>query len=64
MEYRYMPPIAELIRQVHAQEATGPAVMLSIREHRYPFLHKVGDWNRFNRNTGGTLVEKCCHFLT
>ena len=63
MEYRYMPPIAELVKQVHAQEATGEAVMLSIREHRYPFLEKVGDWNRFNRNTGGTLVEKCCHFF-
>lgn len=63
MEYRYMPPIAELVRQVHAQEATGDAVMLSIREHRYPFLEKVGDWNRFNHNTGGTLVEKCCHFF-
>ena len=37
--------------------------MLTIREHRYPFLGKVGDWNRFNRNTGGTLVEKCCHFF-
>ena len=63
MEYRYMPPIAELVKQVHAQDATGEAVMLSIREHRYPFLEKVGDWNRFNRNTGGTLVEKCCHFF-
>jgi predicted dehydrogenase len=28
-----------------------------------PFLPKVGDWNRFNRFTGGTLVEKCCHFF-
>jgi myo-inositol 2-dehydrogenase / D-chiro-inositol 1-dehydrogenase len=37
--------------------------MLTIREHRFPFLEKVGDWNRFNRNTGGTLVEKCCHFF-
>ena len=37
--------------------------MLSIREHRFPFLSKVGDWNRFNRNTGGTFVEKCCHFF-
>ena len=63
MEYRYMPPIAELVRQVHAQEATGEVVMLSIREHRYPFLHKVGNWNRFSHNTGGTLVEKCCHFF-
>jgi predicted dehydrogenase len=37
--------------------------MLTIREHRFPFLSKVGDWNRFNRNTGGTFVEKCCHFF-
>ena len=37
--------------------------MLSIREHRFPFLEKVDNWNRFNENTGGTLVEKCCHFF-
>ena len=37
--------------------------MLSIREHRFPFLPKVGDWNRFSANTGGTMVEKCCHFF-
>jgi predicted dehydrogenase len=61
MEYRYMPPVAHLLRQ--AQTATGGIKMLTIREHRYPFLGKVGDWNRFNRNTGGTLVEKCCHFF-
>lgn len=36
--------------------------MMAIREHRFPFLSKVGDWNRFNNRTGGTLVEKCCHF--
>lgn len=61
MEYRYMPPVAELIRQAPA--ATGGIKMLTIREHRFPFLTKVGDWNRFNRNSGGTLVEKCCHFF-
>ena len=37
--------------------------MLTIREHRFPFLEKVGDWNRFNANSGGTFVEKCCHFF-
>lgn len=63
MEYRYMPPITQLIDQAHRQQATGEVVMFSIREHRYPFLTKVGDWNRFARNTGGTLVEKCCHFF-
>jgi len=37
--------------------------LFAIREHRFPFLKKVGDWNRFNEKTGGTLVEKCCHFF-
>ncbi len=61
MEYRYMPPIAALLAE--SQAATGGVRMLTIREHRFPFLSKVGDWNRFNANTGGTLVEKCCHFF-
>jgi predicted dehydrogenase len=61
MEYRYMPPVAHLLQQAAA--ATGGVRMLTIREHRFPFLEKVGDWNRFNQNTGGTLVEKCCHFF-
>jgi myo-inositol 2-dehydrogenase/D-chiro-inositol 1-dehydrogenase len=61
MEYRYMPPVAEFVAQ--AEGATGGIKMLTIREHRYPFLSKVGDWNRFNRNSGGTFVEKCCHFF-
>jgi myo-inositol 2-dehydrogenase / D-chiro-inositol 1-dehydrogenase len=63
MEYRYMPPITKLIEEAHRAAYTGLPVMFSIREHRYPFLTKVGDWNRFNKNTGGTLVEKCCHFF-
>lgn len=61
MEYRYMPPMAAFLREVN--DATGGVKMLSIREHRFPFLHKVGHWNRFNAATGGTLVEKCCHFF-
>ncbi len=62
MEYRYMPPVAELIREVR-QGTIGKLQMFSIREHRFPFLPKVGDWNRFNERTGGTMVEKCCHFF-
>ncbi len=61
MEYRYMPPLTEFIKR--AQSVTGGITMLSIREHRFPFLPKVNDWNRFNRYSGGTLVEKCCHFF-
>ena len=61
MEYRYMPPLAELLKQVSA--VTGGVDMLTIKEHRFPFLEKVDDWNRFNKYSGGTLVEKCCHFF-
>ena len=62
MEYRYMPPAARFIEEIHGGKI-GRLVTLSIREHRFPFLEKVGDWNRFSRNTGGTMVEKCCHFF-
>ncbi|WP_299925225.1 Gfo/Idh/MocA family oxidoreductase [uncultured Pelagimonas sp.] len=61
MEYRYMPPVAKFLNEL--ESATGGVKMLTIREHRFPFLTKVGDWNRFNAKTGGTLVEKCCHFF-
>ncbi len=62
LEYRYMPTVARFIETVRSG-ATGDLRMVFVREHRFPFLPKVGNWNRFNRNTGGTLVEKCCHFF-
>jgi myo-inositol 2-dehydrogenase / D-chiro-inositol 1-dehydrogenase len=61
-EYRYMPPVAEMVRMTRAG-AVGKVHQVAIREHRQPFYPKVGDWNRFNVNTGGTLVEKCCHYF-
>ncbi len=61
-EYRYMPPVAEAIRMAR-EGAAGRVQQVSIREHREPFYPKVGDWNRFTANTGGTLVEKCCHYF-
>jgi predicted dehydrogenase len=61
-EYRYMPPVAEAIRMAH-EGAAGRVQQVTIREHREPFYPKVGDWNRFSANTGGTLVEKCCHYF-
>jgi len=62
MEYRYIPTIAKLIAEADAG-VVGELRMLSIVEHRFPFLRKVGDWNRFTARTGGTLTEKCCHFF-
>jgi myo-inositol 2-dehydrogenase/D-chiro-inositol 1-dehydrogenase len=61
-EYRYMPPVAEMIRLAH-DGAVGKLHQVAIREHREPFYPKVDDWNRFSANTGGTLVEKCCHYF-
>ncbi len=61
MEYRYMPPVARFLERAGA--ATGGVRMLTIREHRFPFLDKVGLWNRSSARTGGTMVEKCCHFF-
>lgn len=62
LEYRYMPPVARLVEEVR-KGAIGTVKMMSVREHRFPFLPKVGNWNRFHEQTGGTLVEKCCHFF-
>jgi predicted dehydrogenase len=57
-----MPPVARLIEEVRAG-TVGTLRMLAIREHRFPFLVKTNNWNRFARNSGGTMVEKCCHFF-
>jgi myo-inositol 2-dehydrogenase/D-chiro-inositol 1-dehydrogenase len=62
LEYRFMPPVAELIKIVHGG-GVGEVQQVTIREHREPFYPKVGDWNRFRAKTGGTLVEKCCHYF-
>ena len=62
LEYRYMAPIARLVDEVK-NGTIGDLKMLAIREHRFPFLEKVDNWNRFSANSGGTLVEKCCHYF-
>ena len=61
MEYRYMPPMQHFLEM--AGEVTGGIRMLSITEHGSRSCEKVNNWNRFNANSGGTLVEKCCHFF-
>ena len=62
LEYRYMAPTSRLIEEVESG-GCGAVKMIAIREHRFPFLKKIDNWNRFSKNTGGTLVEKCCHFF-
>ncbi|HVX46200.1 MAG TPA: Gfo/Idh/MocA family oxidoreductase [Mycobacteriales bacterium] len=62
LQYRYMPPVAYLRDRIEGGDC-GAVKMLTIREHRGPFRDKVGNWNRFSRWSGGTLVEKCCHYF-
>lgn len=62
LEYRFMPPINEVVQRTRAGEV-GEVHHVSIREHREPFYPKVDNWNRFTSRTGGTLVEKCCHYF-
>ncbi len=62
MEYRYMEAIRIFCERIRRGDV-GPVRMIRIQEHRFPFLKKVGNWNRFEKNSGGTMVEKCCHFF-
>ncbi len=41
----------------------GTVHTVALCEYRPPFLSKVDEWNKFNRFSGGTLVEKCCHYF-
>ncbi len=62
LEYRFMAPTSWLLDRVRSG-VLGDVRLVTVIEHRFPFLDKVGSWNRFNENTGGTFVEKCCHFF-
>jgi len=53
MEYRYIPAIAKLISLL---PTIGDLKMCTIRENRYPFLHKIGAWNR---DPSKTVCQQC-----
>ncbi|MEL7447654.1 MAG: Gfo/Idh/MocA family oxidoreductase [Pseudomonadota bacterium] len=63
LQYRYKAPYVEARHEVIDRASVGSVKMLSMSEYRPPFLDKVGQWNKFNQFSGGTLVEKCCHYF-
>lgn len=63
MQYRFKSQYCEAFNLVKSQCAIGDVKTISMSEYRPPFLDKVKQWNKFNENTGGTLVEKCCHYF-
>lgn len=63
LQYRYKANYVEAKNDVLDQHKIGDVKMLFIAERRIPFLDKVGQWNKQSRFSGGTLVEKCCHYF-
>jgi predicted dehydrogenase len=63
LQYRYKSIYVEAIHELLGRHSIGEIKTLGIREHRIPFLDKVHQWNKFSRYSGGTLVEKCCHYF-
>ena len=63
LQYRYKAMYVEAIQEALIHRKLGDIKMINISEHRYPFLDKVKQWNKFNEYSGGTLVEKCCHYF-
>lgn len=63
LQYRYKAQYQEAFYEIKKRASVGRIHTISMSEYRPPFLDKVGQWNKFNGNTGGTLVEKCCHYF-
>jgi predicted dehydrogenase len=63
LQYRYKAIYVEAIHEAFERKSLGEIKMINIIEHRLPFLDKVKQWNKFSKFSGGTLVEKCCHYF-
>jgi predicted dehydrogenase len=63
LQYRYKSMMSEAIYETLTRKTIGTVQMISIQEHRLPFLDKVNQWNKFSKFSGNTLVEKCCHYF-
>jgi len=63
LEYRLKPMYMQAAHEAFVRQSLGGIKMITIQEHRNPFLNKAGQWNKFSKYSGGTLVEKCCHYF-
>lgn len=63
LQYRYKAIYAAAISEVFDRGNLGRVHSVNMLEHRFPFLDKVRQWNKFNIYTGGALIEKCCHYF-
>lgn len=63
LQYRYKAIYQECYSEAVNRKSLGALKTIAIMEHRLPFLDKVNQWNKFSELSGGTLVEKCCHYF-
>jgi myo-inositol 2-dehydrogenase/D-chiro-inositol 1-dehydrogenase len=63
LQYRYKAQYVEAFHEALERKTLGSIKTISVSEYRPPFLDKVKQWNKFNVFSGGTLVEKCCHYF-
>ena len=63
LQYRFKAMYIEAIHEALERQSLGTIKLINIAEHRFPFLDKVNQWNKFSEYSGGTLVEKCCHYF-
>ncbi|MEL7023381.1 MAG: Gfo/Idh/MocA family oxidoreductase [Pseudomonadota bacterium] len=63
LQYRYKAPYVQARHEALERGVLGDIKTVSMCEYRPAFLDKVGQWNKFSRYSGGTLVEKCCHYF-
>ncbi len=63
LQYRYKSISVEAIHEVLKRQTLGNVKLISMQEHRIPFLDKVNQWNKFSKFSGDSLIEKCCHYF-
>ena len=63
LQYRYKAPYVEARFEALQRQALGTIKTIAMSEYRPPFLDKVEQWNKFTEFSGGTLIEKCCHYF-
>tara|TARA_S200000501_G_scaffold74502_1_gene66311 strand:+ start:3154 stop:4383 length:1230 start_codon:yes stop_codon:yes gene_type:complete len=63
LQYRFKSQYREAYYEAIERKIIGNIKTISMSEYRPPFLDKVKQWNKFSSFSGGTLVEKCCHYF-
>ena len=62
LECRYLPIFQRMVKII-GDGVVGKPRLLWCKEFRGPFLEKIGNWIMFKDKSGGTFVEKTCHYF-